>query len=113
MEIRRKIACKYLKNQYKKAKEYLEKQINSIANVENIDMICDRVRRAGIAYAQTEYCVFLENGSWGESVISKLNNDSSIISFSLYNEFINEMETYIRSVTSKFINENSVQICHN
>ena len=98
MEIRRKIASKYLKNQYEKAKKYLEKEVNR--STEDIDTICDRVRRVGIAYAQTEYCIFMDNGSWGESSISELNKDNSITSFSLYNRFIDEMETNIQRVTT-------------
>lgn len=102
MEIRKQIASKYLKNQYEKAKKYLEKEVNS--RTENIDTICDRVRRAGIAYAQTEYCIFMENGSWCENVRSELNSGNRVAAYSLYSEFVNEMETYIRGVTSKSSN---------
>ena len=104
MEIRKKIASKYLKNQYLRARKYLKKEVSSTTDVENIDIICNRVRRAGIAYAQTEYCVFMYNGSWGESVRSKLNSDNSVIFNSLYNDFVNDMENYIRNVTSKSSN---------
>ena len=96
MNLKRKIACKYLKVQYERAKLYLNKQANS--STEDINIICDRVRSVGIAYAQAEYRVFTKKGSWGENGVSKLNNDNSVSFFSSYSEFITELENYIQSV---------------
>jgi mRNA-degrading endonuclease YafQ of YafQ-DinJ toxin-antitoxin module len=97
MEIRKKIASKYLQNQYKKAQKYLVKEVNSGADIKKINMISDRVRRAGIAYAQTEYCVFFKDGTYEERKSCEIK-DNSILIYSFYNEFVKQMEDYIRSV---------------
>lgn len=66
MDIKRKIATYYLKRQYNNAKKYLERKLNSgeMREGETIEFICNQVRNAGIAYAQAEFCVFTENGSF-------------------------------------------------
>lgn len=98
MEIKRKIALSYLSSQYDKAKKYLIKETNSNKSNEELNIICERVRRAGIAYAQTRYCVFFNDGAWGENVISRLNGDNKVTSNSEYQKFIDEMERYINAV---------------
>lgn len=93
--IRKKIASMYLQSQYEKAKKHLEKEVNSGADIKELSMVCDRVRRAGIAYAQTLYCVFSKDGTYIERTRSEIKEDCIIIC-SFYNEFIKQMESYIR-----------------
>lgn len=96
--IERKIACNYLHKQYKQAKCYLEKAVKNGCSKEELNIICERVNRAGVAYAQAKCCVFIKGGSYGENLISRLNNNNKVISFSEYQVFIDEMESYIRDV---------------
>lgn len=100
MEIKRKLACKYLSGQYDKAKKYLIKETNNNKSNEELNIICERVRRVGIAYAQTRYCVFFNNGAWGENIISRINDDNKVTANSEYKEFIDEMERYIHAVVN-------------
>lgn len=51
---------------------------------ETIEFICNIVRNAGIAYAQAEFCVFTENGSFRYNLA--------------FNDFIREMDTYIKGL---------------
>lgn len=93
--IRKKIASMYLQSQYELAKKHFEKEVNSGADIKKVNVVCDRVRRAGISYAQTKYCVFSKDGTYEERVRSEIRDDS-IFLYSFYDEFINQMEDYIR-----------------
>lgn len=98
MEIKRKIACSYLLNQYEQAKQYLVKEVKNSHSIEELDAICERVKRAGVAYAQTKCCVFFNNGAYGENVISRVDNSNNVETNSECQEFIDKMEKYIRDV---------------
>lgn len=105
MYIKRKIACNYLLNQYRNAKKYLELCLNNNLCVERIDDICNRVKRAGIAYAQAKYCFFeengiYENGIYSEDFIGTLNDDNIVTCFAEYKNFIDKMENYIKQTVN-------------
>lgn len=109
MDIKRKIATYYLKRQYNNAKKYLERKLinGELHEGETIELICNIVRNAGIAYAQAEFCVFTENGSLYEDNIAKLDIETNKIHhYSAFDEFIREMDTYISEVISKGISSN-------
>lgn len=62
--IARKIAIKYLENQYINAKKYLENVIKNGCKDRNIDKICEAVRCAGSAYASVTNHQFSKDGSF-------------------------------------------------
>ena len=98
IEMKRKIATGYLKAQYDNAKKCLEKSINNAEN-NDIEIVISKVRNVGIAYAQTAFFVYKEDGSFCESCINKLDvATNEIQGYSLFNNFIEEMECYIKEM---------------
>lgn len=100
MEIERKIACKYLRKQYERAKKWLGNETKNDNSVDELNKICERVRRAGIAYAQARYCVFTKYG-YGENVINRINGSNKVIITSQYKEFVDEIEKNISAILNQ------------
>lgn len=67
--IARKIAIKYLENQYINAKRYLENVIKNDCKDRNIDKIYEAVRCAGSAYASVTNREFSKDGSFFEILL--------------------------------------------
>lgn len=100
MKLIRKIAAKYLETQYRNAKKYLRNVVRNEENRDrNIEMICNRVRSAGMAYAQTEYSIFSKDGSFREDMKCTQNVGTNVICMnSLYDDFIAKMEMEIAEI---------------
>lgn len=56
--VQNKISCRYLLWQYKNSLDYLKKELNYNPTDEHLNLVCERVIRAGTAYAQAKHCFF-------------------------------------------------------
>lgn len=103
MKLSRRIASKYLLSQYQAARKSFEIEANkeSDSRSESLDSIIDKVRRTGIAYAQTTYCFFTKKGAYYEDIKIVLEKDNKNSGYSLYSLFIEDMECFITKTINK------------
>ena len=99
--IKKQITKYYLLEQYFNAKKYLE--INIQRNTgEDIDLMCEHVRYAGIAYASAEFNEYSKKGSFTEECFCRNNGiTGEPESYSRFQEFLRETDEYIASIMKK------------